>query len=239
MPDLIPNALSAPVAECDQVRARYARRAGADDRYGPLQPDVLMAQQEKVRALARCFRAAGLLPLAGRRLLEIGCGHGRNLHLLLGLGFRPQDLVGNDLLEERVAAARTALPAGVDLRAGDALGLDLPAAAFDVVFQSTVFTSILDADFRHRLARRMWDWVKPGGGVLWYDFAFDNPRNPDVRGVPLSEVRALFPAGHLTTWRLTLAPPLARRVCPLHPALYTVFNALPFLRTHRLCWIRK
>ena len=30
----------------------------------------------------------------------------------------------------------------------------------------------------------MWAAVKPGGGVLWYDFTVDNPRNADVRGVP-------------------------------------------------------
>ena len=36
-----------------------------------------------------------------------------------------------------------------------------------------------------------------------------------------------------------MAPPLARSVVRLHPGLYTVFNALPLLRTHLLCWIEK
>ena len=39
--------------------------------------------------------------------------------------------------------------------------------------------------------------------------------------------------------RITLAPPLARRVARFSPALYTLFNLMPFLRTHRLCWIAK
>ena len=39
--------------------------------------------------------------------------------------------------------------------------------------------------------------------------------------------------------RLTLAPPLARLVCRVHPALYTMFNALPVLRTHVLAWLEK
>jgi hypothetical protein len=39
--------------------------------------------------------------------------------------------------------------------------------------------------------------------------------------------------------RVTLAPPLARAVVRLHPSLYTVLNALPLLRTHRLAWIEK
>jgi len=75
--------------------------------------------------------------------------------------------------------------------------------------------------------------------VLWYDFTVDNPRNPDVRGVPLARVRALFPYARVQAQRVTLAPPLARAVTRLHPALYTVFNTIPLLRTHVLAWIAK
>lgn len=39
--------------------------------------------------------------------------------------------------------------------------------------------------------------------------------------------------------RITLAPPIARAVMPLHPGLYTVFRMIPCLRTHLLCWIAK
>ena len=225
--------------ECDSVRARYARRHPASDLYNPLAPDVMMVQQEKVRALARLFRSVGLLPVADKRVLEIGCGHGTNLHLLLGLGFRPENLVGNDLLEDRLQDARHRLPAVLRLLAGDATQLDMPEGSFDMVLQSTVFTSILDAGFRQKLAQHMWRWVKPGGGVLWYDFAYDNPRNPDVRGVPFREIQELFPKGRIAGQRITLAPPLARLVCPLHRGLYTALNVVPLLRTHWLCWISK
>jgi len=85
----------------------------------------------------------------------------------------------------------------------------------------------------------MWRWTKPGGGVLWYDFTVDNPRNPDVRGMPLKRVRALFPEAVIDSHRVTLAPPIARTVSRWHPALYTLFNALPMLRTHALAWLAK
>ena len=49
-----------------------------------------------------------------------------------------------------------------------------------------VFPSILDDSFQQKLADRMWALTKPGGGILWYDFIYNNPRNPDVRGVPLT-----------------------------------------------------
>ncbi|MEB2352609.1 MAG: class I SAM-dependent methyltransferase [Burkholderiaceae bacterium] len=198
-----------------------------------------MAQQERERALIRLIRTVGLAPVAEKRVLEIGCGSGSNLLELLGLGFVPENLVANELLEERAALARRRLPQGVRILPGDATGLDLGNDAFDVVYQSTVFTSLLDNAFQQELARRMWQWVKPGGGILWYDFVFDNPRNPDVRGVPVRRIRELFPQADIRRWRVTLAPPISRRVTRLHPELYRVFNAFPFLRTHVLCWIGK
>ena len=67
----------------------------------------------------------------------------------------------------------------------------------------------------------------------------NNPRNPDVRGVPLARVQALFPQALMRRQKITLAPPIARAVCRLHPALYPLFNALPVLRTHVLVWLRK
>jgi hypothetical protein len=102
-----------------------------------------------------------------------------------------------------------------------------------------VFSSLLDPATRAALAAAMWRWLAPGGAVLWYDFTIDNPRNPDVLGVPLAEVRTLFPQARITARRVTLAPPLARAVCRIHPRLYPLCNALPLLRTHVLAWIEK
>ena len=83
----------------------------------------------------------------------------------------------------------------------------------------------------------MWRWVAPGGGVLVYDFVVNNPHNPDVRKVPPAELRTLFPDARLHALRLTLAPPLARR---LPAALIAPAARLaPFLRTHRLTWAVK
>jgi hypothetical protein len=127
----------------------------------------------------------------------------------------------------------------VTLLRGDATAVPIAADSVDMVLQATVFSSLLDDAFQQRLADAMWRAVKPGGGVLWYDFTVDNPRNRDVRGVPLARVRELFPRGRVQARRLTLAPPLARAAARVHPALYTWFNALPVLRTHVLAWIAK
>ncbi|NUZ06987.1 class I SAM-dependent methyltransferase [Piscinibacter koreensis] len=223
--------------EAAEVRARYARRHAADRRYSLLEPAALLASQERQRALQRAFRTAGIDDVARVTLLEVGSGGGGNLLEMLWLGFAAENLAGVELLAERHATARARLPEAVRLTLGDAT--TAPLGASDVVYVSTVFSSLLDDAFQQRLAAAIWAAVKPGGAVLWYDFTVDNPRNPDVRGVPLTRVRALFPHGRVGARRTTLAPPIARRVCRLHPALYTWLNALPFLRTHVVAWIAK
>jgi SAM-dependent methyltransferase len=224
--------------ESAAIAERYARRSKADPRYSMLNPDVWMTLQERQRVVLRRFAKQGL-DLSSAQLLEVGCGEGGNLLELIRMGFAPERLTGIELIEDRFNVARGRLPRALHLHPGDALAVDLPSASQDVVFASTVFSSILDGATRHALAAAMWRWLRPGGAVLWYDFAIDNPRNPDVRGVSRACLRELFPHGQFQVQRVTLAPPIARQVCRLHPSLYTVFNTIPLLRTHLLAWITK
>ena len=149
------------------------------------------------------------------------------------------NFIGNELITERAAAARKIIPKEIEIIEGDALKLSFTPNSFDIVFQSTVFSSILDSSFQKELARKMWSFAKPEGGILWYDFTYDNPKNRDVRGIPLKKIKELFPEGKINHWRLTLAPPISRTVTKIHPSLYHIFNMFPFLRTHLLCWIEK
>ena len=227
--------------ETDAVRDRYTRRTTQVEpmRYSLLRAANWQTVQERQRAMLRMFAAAGLADLSQVRLAEVGAGTGGNMLELLRAGFVPENLIGVELLEERAAIARHMLPSAVRFETGDATALAVEPGSLDVVFQSVVFSSLLDDAFQQRLAQAMWGWLKPGGAVLWYDFTYDNPSNPDVRGVPLARVKALFPSGHFRVQRVTLAPPIARRVAAVHPFLYTLCNLLPPLRTHLLCWIEK
>lgn len=229
-------------AETEQIKARYQRRDAAQDqkRYDPLNPGVLLSIQERERAICRVLRETGMQDVQRLRVLEVGCGTGANLLQFLRLGFRPENLSGNDLISDRIAEARRRLPGDVQLHCGDALEISPGNQSYDLVLQSTVFTSIVDGNFQESLAERMWECVSPGGGILWYDFAYDNPRNPDVKGVPASRIYRLFPhAADIRVRRITLAPPISRLVTRIHPSFYTLCNLFPFLRTHILAWIMK
>jgi SAM-dependent methyltransferase len=227
--------------ELAAVRARYKRRSGDERRYSLLDSASLYAFQERQRALAALFIRLGWHDLSPLRVLEVGSGSGANLLEFLRLGFRPEHLQGIELLPESAEHARRLLPESVRIHVGDAVGM---RAAIDdgsqnIVYQATVFSSLLDEAFQRRLADAMWRWACPGGGILWYDFTVNNPWNQDVHGVPVARIRQLFPEGKVWVRRLTLAPPIARAVVRVHPALYTVFNAPVALRTHVLAWVEK
>jgi SAM-dependent methyltransferase len=226
-----------PPAEAERIRAAYARRSAAG-RYGWDQPGHLFLMQDLERRLLRALRRSGCLPLQGRRALEVGCGSGHFLRELVKWGADPAAVVGIDLLEDRLDAARRLAPAGMRIERRDAADTGLAAASFDLVLQMTVFTSILSSDIRRRVAAEMCRVLAPGGAIVWYDFRVNNPGNPDTRAVRRAEIRALFPGAAIRLGTATLVPPLARRLAPRFPGVCSLLSGLPFLRTHYLAIIR-
>lgn len=155
--------LGSETSETDLVRERYQRREILADLYNPLTPSNYMAKQERERALINLITEVGLTPVNDKRVLEVGCGAGSNILQLIELGFNPELLVANELLEERVQIARKRLPQDVQIIQGDASELKLAPNFFDIVLQSTVFTSLLDVSFQQKLANKIWELTKPGG----------------------------------------------------------------------------
>lgn len=226
------------MSELDRIRQVYSQRQTdvPHDRYSYTRPDVFLGAQHVDRVTWDLLKGSGIDDFAHVRLLEVGCGSGGNLLRFLRWGFSPEHLAGNELLEESASHARHLLPSATAIITGDAR--DLPEDQFDIVYQSTVLSSILDDDFQTAIASKMWQLTRPGGLVLSFDFLFNNPSNGNVRKVTNSRLRELFPEGHLTSRRVNLAPPIARRVSRLRP-VYTILNAVPLLRTHSVCVIRK
>jgi SAM-dependent methyltransferase len=234
--------MSTPDDNASAMSAQYGKRDASQDssRYSLFNPVALQEHQARLSAMLALWREHGWTSLADKRIVEVGCGGGGNLLELLRLGAQAPNLAGWELLAERVQAARACLPSAVTVHEGDASAAPLAGASVDMVLAFTVFSSILDNATQTRLAQAMWSWLKPGGGVLWYDFAFNNPRNADVRGMPVARVRELFPQGRFSVRRLTLAPPLARAVAAVHPRLLPVASSVLYpARTHRLIWIAK
>jgi hypothetical protein len=89
------------------------------------------------------------------------------------------------------------------------------------------------------VAREVSRVLKPGGAIVWYDFIYNNPRNPHVRGMKRSDLLNLFPEFQFGLHKITLLPPLSRRLGPLTSVLYPALAAIPWLRTHYLGLLHK
>ncbi len=188
--------------------------------------------QERYRMTLTMLQAAEYYPLWDKKILDVGCGDGVMLRQFLQWGANPNNLAGIELREDAVQKGLNLTP-NLDIRTGSATNLPWPAASFDLVCLHTVFTSILDTSMKQKITSEIDRVLRSGGALLWYDFRFDNPRNPDVKGVKANEIHQLFPNFDIKLKKITLAPPLARRAPSfLLPYLYQPLALLPFLRTH-------
>ena len=177
--------------------------------------------------------------MESKTILEVGCGTGEWLRDFIKWGARPENITGIDLLADRVSKARRLCPPAVRIECASAAELPFSNGTFDLVLQSTVFTSILDPDLKRRVAAEMMRVVKPDGFILWYDYHVNNPWNPDVRGVKRREINRLFPDCRIELERITLLPPLARFLAPYSYLGCYLLEKFPPLCTHYLGVIRK
>src|SRR4051794_18545814 len=125
-----------------QVYRGYRESGIAQARWAETNPGNRAATLEWTRLLGEMLRAADLLPLTDRRILEVGCGTGDTLARFTCWGALPHNLQGVDLLPDRVEEARRRHPE-IQFGSANAEELVFPDDSFDLVLLFTVLTSIL------------------------------------------------------------------------------------------------
>jgi SAM-dependent methyltransferase len=225
-------------AETERLQAAYERRQ-CGDLYSWFNPGHLFLMQGRERRVLNLLQRLGLSRLADLKILEVGCGTGYWLGEFVKWGARPENLRGLDLISERLVTARSVQAFRVGLVQANAAHLPFPSSRFDLVLQSTVFTSILDEALKQVVAAEMLRVLRPGGLILWYDYHVNNPWNKDVQGVKKGEIHRLFPDCQVKLQRITLAPPLSRLLAPYSFLLCSLLEKLRILNTHYLGFIRK
>lgn len=227
-----------PSDEIERVKRVYAERERLPaDRYSLLRTGNLYRVQRRERALLDLLAREGFADLSEATVLDVGCGTGDDLRQLMRYGARSERMVGVDVLTDRLAKARDLSP-HLRFELIDGTGLPFPDATFDLVLQSTVFSSILDAGTRQRLAAEMRRVVKPHGLIVWYDMRVTDPRNRDLVPMTRDGIRALFPDCDVRLAATTLIPALARRLAPFSWTLCRALEAIPALRGHYMGAIR-
>jgi SAM-dependent methyltransferase len=225
--------------EADRIKAIYHHRIekNTDSKYGILRPENWIGIQTLERALLRSLAKAGMNDLSSARFLDAGCGRGGTLLRWILWGADPSKCAGVDLVEDHIIDARRRLPAAVDLRVGDGSVLSFSTGSFTVTSQFTVFSSILDEEMQRNVAREILRVTKSDGIIISYDFWL-NPTNRTTRGVGVAKLRELFPGCKLSVKKITLAPPIARRLAPLSPMLCRWLEGIRIFNSHYLVVIR-
>lgn len=236
---LPPPGWDRPLSDLDRLRTEYAdraRRLANSDIYSPFNTSYLFTLHQRQRAVLDLLRRSGIQQLQNKSILEVGCGRGGVLHEFLGLGASPDLLHGTDLLPDRVADAHSLLP-HLPITCADGQHLPYKDSSFDLVLQYTVFSSVLDIEVKRNLAREMLRVLRPRGLILWYDFWF-NPTNRQTKGIRPKEIRELFPTCSYAFRRITLAPPIARKLASRSWLACYFMESLTVFNTHYLAAIQ-
>jgi SAM-dependent methyltransferase len=225
----------------DLARLRHeyadrARRLAGNDVYSAFNRANLFAIQSRQRVTLDALRAHGIRSFSGLRIFEMGCGSGGVLREYRWLGADAANLFGIDLLPDRLRGARQSLPAA-GLTNANGQFLPFPAASFDLVLQYTAISSILDTVLRREICAELLRVTRPGGLILSYDFWL-NPTNKQTLGLRPTEIRQSFPGCAIRFHKITLAPPIARRLVPRSWPLALLLESLGLFNSHYLAAIR-
>lgn len=173
-----------------------------------------------------------------KKILEVGCGSGAVLSSFLKEGVPPGNLYGIDIWPERIENAKKLHP-NMCFVCKNADRLPYPDEFFDIIIQATVFTSILEPRVKKNVASEMVRVLKPDGLIIWHDFRFDNPFNPNVKGIRKREIIDLFPDCQFNFKLMNLNPFIARPLAGFSWSLCNALEKIPILRTHWLATIKK
>jgi SAM-dependent methyltransferase len=99
----------------------------------------------------------------GGRILDLGCGYGRDGRLFCARGFR---VAGVDASEEAIRKARQFVPEG-NFDVMDVRALTFPDASFDVVFANFLIHLFVDPVDRARITSEAARVLVPGGIALF------------------------------------------------------------------------
>lgn len=144
------------------TRALYDQTAANWSRH---RPSSLSDYTARPQVMALCE------PLAGKQVLDLGCGEGYCSRMLRQRG---AEVVGIDVSERMIALAREserAQPLGIRYETGDAISADLGDASVDLVVAVFLF-NYLDVEKTHQTMANVHRMLRPGGSFV---FAVPHP----------------------------------------------------------------
>ncbi|HNY13619.1 MAG TPA: class I SAM-dependent methyltransferase [Candidatus Wallbacteria bacterium] len=237
-------------SETARIKTEYERRDSTSALaalYSPANPSGVYIRQQAELYIADYFfrRFAGLkkpqIEMAAgihdMKLLDIGTGAGSMLQMFSMLGFPRENLYGADLMFDRARAAAQKNATSNVINCNASL-VPIKDSSFDFVSQFTVFSFVISAEMKKRIASEMVRVAKPGATVIWYDMIHTNPFNKNLKGVGYAEICRLFGVRPRECHRIVLNPWILRPLFNFSKTLCDVLAALKIFNSFYIAFIK-
>lgn len=224
--------------EIDNLKQVYQQRKNIKISYDFVLPQnyYFVSSREKVfvSSLLKYFGT----DFSKLKVLDLGFGSGNDIFTLIKSGFAVENISGVEVIEERFHHVKRIIP-NLDIKLNNGFNIPFEDEKFDIVIQSTVFSSILNPQSRKELANEMIRVLKPNGKIFFYDMRFNNPWNKNVTKMDKAEINILFPQKNKTFNFITLNPVIARKLASKSIILCEFLEKIPLLCSHYYTIIEK
>ncbi|MFN8575356.1 MAG: methyltransferase domain-containing protein [Candidatus Sericytochromatia bacterium] len=224
--------------ELDRLKQVYIDRKNLKISYNPVLPEnyYLLNSREKmfIISLLKYFGTN----FENLKVLDLGFGSGIDIFTLIKSGFNIKNIYGVEVIEERFNNLKNIIP-NANLKLNSGFNIPFESENFDLVIQSTVFSSILDKNSRKLLSNEILRVLKPNGKIFFYDLKFNNPWNKNVIKIDKNELKYLFENCKIKSNSLTLNPVIVREIAKNSIIICEILEKIPILCSHYYSIIEK
>ena len=195
-------------------------------------PEVLFQLFAFRSSIISALKSIGSDSLSNK-ILDVGCGEGKNIYLFLELGFTPSNIYGVDILPEKIQVVKEKLP-NINWICADASKMKFEDNKFDIVFESTMFIQLTNNNLSEKIAEEMIRVTKSGGYIILCDWRYSWLGNKNYNALTKKRIMKLFNVGtQMQVYRIhkgALIPPIGRFLSKYFSPLYFIISFLfPFL----------
>lgn len=221
----------------NEIHTKYDKRLlCGQDKYYDLRPENIAIWEDFDSKISKKLRS---IDRKSSKFLIVGVGYGAEVLLLLRYGIDLENIYCVDIRQDRINYIRHIVPciAGAIAEPFDENSFK-NVDGFDLILCSTVLSSIsLEVD-REVLVNSMLKRLKESGCLIIYDMTVFNYKNPDVNPIKLRWLKSIALNYEIESEKVTLIPPIARAIYLKFNILYRVMILFPFLKTHRITYIK-
>ena len=210
------------------VARRSVDHAGSPDRFGYEWATYRTILPESRGQLQRWLGSVELESFRGKRVLDVGCGMGRNPYWYLDAG--AASLVAVDYDDRSVKAAGENLARFENAKVEKCSVYDLDPSLFGQFDRVTCVGVLHHLGDPDQALRKMWSMVRPGGDLILWCYAREGNRMmiPAIQALRAIGARAPIGVTHHMAKLVTLAAWPVLRLVPWRTEYYRTVGSLSF-----------